>query len=101
MEDKQKHDLRSRLSELEEQGFTQPLVADGDELCSDDGTLRFAPEALEVVEHFIFEGSSDPADGSILFAVLEPRSRTKAIWIARRGAEASPDEAELASRLVA
>ena len=94
-----RHDLRSRLTELEENGFTQALVADGAELCSHDGTLRFEPDVLEVVTRHVFEGTSDPADASILFGLIEPKTRTRATWILRRGAEASAEEAEIATRL--
>ena len=94
-----RHDLRSRFAELEESGFTQELVADGGELCSHDGTLRFEPDVLDVVDKHVFEGASDPADGSILFALREPKTRTRATWILRRGAEASAEEAEIAARL--
>lgn len=93
------HSLRQRLRELRARGFTQDLSATDGELCSADGTLRFSPEKLTVVEHHIFEGQSDPADASILFALEEPRSRTRALWIARRGVDASPEEVEILDAL--
>lgn len=92
--------LTERIRELEEEGYTQPLTAENDELCNDTGTLRFEPGMLEIHDHFIFEGSSDPADATILFALCEPKTGTKATWIARRGAEASPSEREVAKRLL-
>jgi hypothetical protein len=57
------------ISALKGQGFTGDFVVEGDRLRLGGTDKRFRPEDLTIVNHMRFEGTSDPGDMSIVYAI--------------------------------
>jgi hypothetical protein len=63
-----KSPLTEKLQELQDKGYSLNFsVSDKGLLVSND--QKFSPEEVQVVEHFRFEGESNPSDMSILYAL--------------------------------
>jgi hypothetical protein len=61
--------LVSSLNKLVLQGFTEDFKATEMGLLSLQSERKYAPEEIEIVNFFRFEGASDPADNSILYVI--------------------------------
>ena len=90
--------LSDRMRGLHAAGWTEQLSVD-------DGGLRCggcrgwaAPEGVEVDEVCRFEGPSDPADESILFAISMPCGH-RGTFPAVYGKDTAPDVADVVMRL--
>lgn len=54
---------------LRDEGYVESWIAEGDVLRRFTSTTTFDPKLVTVDEVVRFEGSSDPGDGAILFAL--------------------------------
>jgi hypothetical protein len=61
--------LAFSLNKLVLEGFTEDFKATELGLLSLQSENKYSPEEVEVVNFFRFEGASDPADNSILYAL--------------------------------
>jgi hypothetical protein len=61
--------LAASLNKLVLEGFTEDFKATDMGLISLKREHRYSPEEVHVVDFFRFEGESDPADNSILYAI--------------------------------
>ena len=61
--------LASCLNKLVIDGFTEDFKANEKGLVSLQTNRNYSPEDVQVVNYFRFEGASDPADNSILYAI--------------------------------
>ena len=61
--------LVTSLNKLVLQGFTEDFKATEMGLLSLKSERKYSPEEIEIVNFFRFEGASDPADNSILYAI--------------------------------
>lgn len=59
---------------------------------------RFDPDDFEIVEFYRFEGNSDPADESIIYAI-ESKKGDKGILVSGYGISAEGISADLAQKL--
>jgi len=57
------------LNDLKEQGYTEDFNFNNGSLAVLGGTGKYSPEEITVNEEFRFEGESNPADSSILYAL--------------------------------
>lgn len=66
------------LARLRKEGYTEDfrVTEDGGRLCTLDGSQAFAPEQVQIVNFYRFEGESYPGDMAILY-VLETASGAK------------------------
>ena len=67
-----KHNLKPMkevMSDLAEQGFTHSFRIEKNRLVSNESKQSFAADEVSLVEHYRFEGESDPGDASILYAL--------------------------------
>jgi hypothetical protein len=90
--------LGDRMRELHAAGWTAQLAVDDRGLRCDTCRSWSAPEDVEVDEVYRFEGPSDPADESILFAISMPcghRGTLPAVY----GKDTAPDVADVVTRL--
>lgn len=71
MQDKvEERSLVNVLNRLHKEGFKHDFkVSDEGKLCSMDGSGSLSPEQVRIVDHYRFEGESNPDDMSILYAV--------------------------------
>jgi hypothetical protein len=70
--------ITEALSQLKNRGFT--LDFNLEENCIVCAHGKFDPEDLEIVEFYRYEGTSDPADESIVYA-LESKSGIKGVLV--------------------
>jgi hypothetical protein len=86
------------ITTLKRSGFTGDFVASDGELRLAGTDRRFRPEDLRIRNHFRFEGTSDPGDMSIVYA-LEARDGTRGILVDAFGTYADPAVGAVVSRM--
>ena len=61
--------LSSCLNKLVREGYEEDFKVAKEGLCGVHGKKVYQPEQVHIVDFFRFEGPSDPADNSILYAI--------------------------------
>lgn len=91
--------LVQAIQDLKERGYTEDfnLKFDCLECGSDSHPLK--PEEFEIDEVYRFEGASDPADSSVLYAISSERHGRKGILVSAYGAYTDPVSAEMIRKL--
>jgi hypothetical protein len=75
---------------LNSRGFTSNFEFIDDKLQAMESDRRFAADELTIVEHYRFEGITNPADESIVFAI-ESRDGTRGVLVDAYGVYANPE----------
>lgn len=57
------------LTKLKQEGYEEDFKITAKGLCTMDEKNCYQPEEVRIVNFFRFEGASDPADNSILYAI--------------------------------
>ena len=84
-------DMQEAVALLHADGYTEDFDVVGNRVpCPVCGTDH-APSQLLVDRYFRFEGESDPADESIVFAVRCPSCGAKGILVSPYGPDADPE----------
>ncbi|NJM26272.1 MAG: hypothetical protein HC859_13050 [Bacteroidia bacterium] len=78
------------MQHLRKDGFEHDFRMEKKMLVIDDPKLSFTPEQVRIVDEYRFEGESDPADMSILYA-LETNTGEKGVIMNGYGVSANPD----------
>lgn len=78
------------LNDLKDQGYTTDFNYVNGQLAALGSTDKYTPEDIVIKEEFRFEGESNPADSSILYA-LEAQDGTKGTLVDSYGAESHTD----------
>src|SRR5262245_20222229 len=86
------------ISALRRDGFTDDFAASSGELQLAGTDRRFRPEDCRILNYFRFEGTSDPGDMSIVYA-LETRDGTRGILVDAFGTYADPEVGAVVSRM--
>ncbi|HTE23724.1 phosphoribosylpyrophosphate synthetase [Flavitalea sp.] len=73
------------LTELKKQGYTEDFNLMEECLECRDGQYRVTPEEFVVDDFYRFEGESDPADESIVYAISAPKYGLKGVLVAAFG----------------
>ena len=68
------------MNVLRERGYTHNFTATKEDTLLDDNKKEFRPQDVKVNNFYRFEGESDPADNSILFAI-ETNSGEKGVLV--------------------
>ena len=58
-----------RLEQLRKEGFAKDFMIKDGYLTFDGSPVGYKPESVKIVSHYRFEGISDPADNSIVYAM--------------------------------
>jgi len=62
--------MTNRMNSAKEKGFTEDFdVESATHLINNRTQIRYAPEAVDIVNYYRFEGMSDPGDSSILYEI--------------------------------
>jgi len=61
--------LSQCMESLHKYGFESDFRVEDDRLRSEDGDKSYEPNEVSIVNFYRFEGESDPADSSILYAI--------------------------------
>jgi hypothetical protein len=86
------------IARLERAGFTAEFKADGDAVRVTGTTQRYVPDELLIRDYYRFEGTSDPDDMSVIYAV-EARDGTRGTLIDAYGSYADPAIGNLISQI--
>ncbi len=61
--------MTASMQSLQKQGFTENFMVNEQGLYSVDSEISYKPEQAKIASFYRFEGDSDPADSSILYAI--------------------------------
>ena len=61
--------LSQKINDIKEKGYTLDFNLDEDKITDLSGKKSYMPEAFNVDKIYRFEGMSNPADNSILYAI--------------------------------
>jgi hypothetical protein len=90
--------LTNRINYLKDKGYTEDFKITGKTMLTADGKHSFGPESLKITEHFRFEGESDPADMSVLYAI-ETNNGVKGILIDSFGTYADQEQEDFMQKI--
>lgn len=91
--------MTAALADLDQRGYEYDfnLADDGIECKALD--LRLMPEEFEIDEFYRFEGMTDPADSSVIYAISSPVGNLKGVLIDAYGAYSDSISPELLNKL--
>ncbi|AWM35276.1 phosphoribosylpyrophosphate synthetase [Hymenobacter nivis] len=78
--------LSETLAQFKNAGYTEDFNLNGDYLAGQRSAIRLAPNEFVVDQHFRFEGLSDPADETVLYAISCARFNLKGTLVNGYGA---------------
>lgn len=96
-----KHNLKPMqevMADLANQGFIHNFRIEANRLVSNESKQSFSADEVNLVEHYRFEGESDPGDASILYT-LETISGEKGTVINTYGAGADLETHEFLEQI--
>ncbi len=82
--------MADAMSDLKRRGFTADFEPVGQTLHVAGSDRTFQSDELTIVEHHRFEGSSDPEEMAVVYAI-EARDGTRGVLIDAYGVYANPD----------
>ena len=85
--------------ELKQRGFNANLKVNENQKMVDSDGNQFDASQVTLVEFHRFEGMSNPADSSIIYAVEVRESNNKGMIIQSFGAETKYDQAEFIKKI--
>ncbi len=83
--------LSQVMNDLRIKGFTDDFEMTDEGLCCKVSGAKYSPDELSIVEVFRFEGSSNPDDMSVLYAILADSDGTKGLFVDAYGTYSSYD----------
>jgi hypothetical protein len=78
------------VRDLEQRGFSANFELIGKTFQAVGSGNKFKPDDLTIVEHYRFEGSSDPEEMAVVYAI-EARDGTRGILVDAYGAYSNPE----------
>ncbi|MDX1476081.1 MAG: phosphoribosylpyrophosphate synthetase [Saprospiraceae bacterium] len=91
--------LVDAINALKRQGYTENFNLQRDCIDCRDGTLKIAPDDFHIDKYFRFEGDSNPADSSILYAISSEKFGLKGILVNSYGIYSDDIKDELLQKL--
>jgi hypothetical protein len=91
--------LSEGMEALKKQGFSQDFNLKSDAIECKTLDIELSPEEFEVCEFHRFEGASNPADNSILFAVESKDKSVKGLLVDAYGAYSNPLSQQMIDKL--
>ena len=99
MQDNNKMDtLSERMNFLKKQGFKEEFKVEDGKLCTQDGRCDYLPNEITIVEHYRFEGQSDPGDMTVLYGI-ETKDGIKGVLVDGFGTYSSEGQSEFVKRI--
>ena len=87
------------LSDLKARGFTTDFNLAFDKIkCCTTGTCLYPPQ-FEIVEHYRFEGDTDPGDEAVVYAVAEKNGTMKGVLVSAYGVYSEALSEDLINKL--
>lgn len=91
--------LSEAIAALQAQGYTEDFNISTDCLECREGSLRLMPDDFHIDRFFRFEGQTDPADESILYAISSEKHGLKGLLVNGYGISSEPLTDEMLSKL--
>lgn len=91
--------LLDALYGLKSRGYTTDLNLAFDKVKCQQTGVCLSPSEFEIMEHYRFEGISNPADESVVFAIQSKDGRIKGTLVAAYGIYSEPVNDELLQKL--
>ena len=82
--------MADAMNDLKRRGFTADFELIGQTFRAMGSERAFQPDELTIVEHHQFEGSSDPEEMAVVYAI-EARDGTRGVLVDAYGVDANPD----------
>ncbi len=95
---KQFETLTDALSDLKERGYVYNFNLTGNYLECKELDLTLHPEQFAIAEYYRFEGPTDPADNSVVYAI-EADNGTKGVLVNAYGVYADSLSADMITKL--
>lgn len=73
------------LTDLKQRGFTTDFNIAFDTIKCNQTGICLSPSQFEIVEHYRFEGDSDPADESVVYAIASKDGDFKGVLVSAYG----------------
>ncbi|MBE7174964.1 MAG: phosphoribosylpyrophosphate synthetase [Mucilaginibacter polytrichastri] len=87
------------INDLKERGYTHDLSLTNDSLECKDLDLRLRAEDFDIDEFYRFEGESDPADNTIVYAVSSEKKNLKGTLVHAYGTYSEAIDPDLLAKL--
>jgi hypothetical protein len=91
--------LVDATNDLMKRGYTANLSLEGDTIDDKAMEIHMTADEFEIDEFYRFEGASNPADTSIVYAVSSPKYNLKGILINAYGAYADNSSSAIQAKL--
>ena len=91
--------LVDALNDLGSRGYTLDFNLTKDALHNSTENITLHPDDFEITELYRFEGESDPADNSILYAINSDKHQVKGVFVDAYGVYADDISEELLRKL--
>ena len=84
---------------LMKRGYTQNLSLEGDTIDDKARNIKMAADEFEIDEFYRFEGATNPADMSIVYAVSSPKYNLKGVLVNAYGTYANNSTSAIQAKL--
>ena len=91
--------LVDATNDLMKRGYTANLSLEGDTIDDKAQNIHMTAEDFEIDEFYRFEGASNPADMSIVYAVTSPKYDLKGILVNAYGTYANDSSSAIQAKL--
>lgn len=91
--------MTAAVADLEQRGYEYDFNLADDSIECKALDLRLMPEEFEIDEFYRFEGMTDPADSSVIYAISSPVGNLKGVLIDAYGAYSENISPELLDKL--
>lgn len=91
--------LSGTMEKLKNEGYTEDFNLNTDCVYCNNGQLKMFPDDFKIDNYFRFEGLSDPADGSILYAISSDKYDVKGLLVDGYGIYSEPLTNEMIKKL--
>ena len=91
--------LVDATNDLMKRGYTANLSLEGDTIDDKAQNIHMSAEEFEIDEFYRFEGASNPADMSIVYAVSSPKYNLKGILVNAYGTYANDSSSAIEAKL--
>ncbi len=91
--------LVDATNDLMKRGYTENLSLEGDTIDDKTRNIQMTADEFEIDEFYRFEGASNPADTSIVYAVSSPKHNLKGVLINAYGVYANNSSSAIDAKL--
>lgn len=91
--------LSQRMNQLKKEGYTEEFCIKDNQITNGDGDFFLAIDQVNVDNFYRFEGMSDPADSSILYAISTNDKKIKGVIVNAYSIYSDPETLEFMKKL--